>query len=250
MRVYVIRHGESETNLNKKWTGWLDVHLTDKGKDDAKKAGDFLKNIAFEKIYASDLSRAVETAFSFETYYIKLFYSSPRCPIANPAEGDARELHALFDMLKRQFHRERPSKPAIVGLLGALCAMLFEIFSEETAAAKTAIPSRSTCEIIEKAIRYIEQNLCELHDVSQVAEHLHMSRGHFHKLFTRYTGYTPKAFINRCRIVRFLYLSTTYDMTVLDAAMQSGFESTSGFYKTFHSVCGMSPMQYLSQQEK
>lgn len=62
MRVYVIRHGESETNLNKKWTGWLDVHLTDKGKDDAKKAGDFLKNIAFEKIYASDLSRAVETA--------------------------------------------------------------------------------------------------------------------------------------------------------------------------------------------
>ena len=32
MRVYVIRHGESETNKAKKWTGWLDVHLTDKGK--------------------------------------------------------------------------------------------------------------------------------------------------------------------------------------------------------------------------
>ena len=43
MRVYVIRHGESETNKAKKWTGWLDVHLTDKGKDDANKAGNFLK---------------------------------------------------------------------------------------------------------------------------------------------------------------------------------------------------------------
>ena len=33
MRVYVIRHGESENNLAKKWTGWMDVHLTDKGKE-------------------------------------------------------------------------------------------------------------------------------------------------------------------------------------------------------------------------
>lgn len=28
MKVYVIRHGESETNREKKWTGWLDVNLT------------------------------------------------------------------------------------------------------------------------------------------------------------------------------------------------------------------------------
>lgn len=62
MRVYVIRHGESQTNKAKKWTGWLDVHLTDKGKDDAKKAGDFLKRISFDKIYSSDLYRARETA--------------------------------------------------------------------------------------------------------------------------------------------------------------------------------------------
>lgn len=62
MRVYVIRHGESETNKAKKWTGWLDVHLTDKGKDDAKKAGNFLKGNSFDKIYSSDLVRARETA--------------------------------------------------------------------------------------------------------------------------------------------------------------------------------------------
>ena len=62
MKVYVIRHGESETNLNKKWTGWLDVHLTDKGIKDAKKAGEFLKNVTFDKIFTSDLVRAIETA--------------------------------------------------------------------------------------------------------------------------------------------------------------------------------------------
>ena len=62
MRLYVIRHGESETNLSKKWTGWLDVHLTDKGKEDARKAGEFLKTVSFDKVYTSDLCRAVETA--------------------------------------------------------------------------------------------------------------------------------------------------------------------------------------------
>jgi bisphosphoglycerate-dependent phosphoglycerate mutase len=31
MLVYIIRHGESETNLRKSWTGWLDAELTEKG---------------------------------------------------------------------------------------------------------------------------------------------------------------------------------------------------------------------------
>ncbi|MBR7164189.1 MAG: histidine phosphatase family protein [Clostridia bacterium] len=62
MRVYVVRHGESETNRSRVWTGWTDAVLTDKGKDDAKRVGEFLKQISFEKIFTSDLSRAIETA--------------------------------------------------------------------------------------------------------------------------------------------------------------------------------------------
>jgi len=62
MRVYVIRHGESETNVKKRWTGWLDVQLTDKGREDARKAGELLKGISFDKIFTSDLTRAIETA--------------------------------------------------------------------------------------------------------------------------------------------------------------------------------------------
>ena len=61
MLIYVVRHGESENNLRKRWTGWSDVHLTDKGKEDAEKAGEYLKSISFDKVFASDLIRAVET---------------------------------------------------------------------------------------------------------------------------------------------------------------------------------------------
>ena len=62
MLLYVIRHGESETNLSHHWTGWDDVNLTDKGQSDAKRAGEMLKGIHFDQIYASDLTRALHTA--------------------------------------------------------------------------------------------------------------------------------------------------------------------------------------------
>ena len=62
MRICVIRHGESETHKAGNWTGWLDVPLTEKGKADAGKAGDFLKGFAFDKVLSSDLGRAKETA--------------------------------------------------------------------------------------------------------------------------------------------------------------------------------------------
>ena len=62
MKIYVVRHGESENNLKEKWTGWYDTPLTEKGIEDAKAAGKILCGVSFDKIYASDLSRAVNTA--------------------------------------------------------------------------------------------------------------------------------------------------------------------------------------------
>jgi probable phosphoglycerate mutase len=62
MRVYVVRHGESENNKKQCWTGWLDVPLTDKGKEDARTAGELLQKVSFSRVFASDLQRAMETA--------------------------------------------------------------------------------------------------------------------------------------------------------------------------------------------
>ena len=62
MKVFMIRHGESETNKNGLWTGWLDVSLTEKGREEAEQVGKMLSKIKFDKIYVSDLSRAKVTA--------------------------------------------------------------------------------------------------------------------------------------------------------------------------------------------
>lgn len=58
----MVRHGESETNRDGLWTGWLDAPLTEKGRADAASASKLLADLPFDKIYASDLLRARTTA--------------------------------------------------------------------------------------------------------------------------------------------------------------------------------------------
>lgn len=62
MLVYVIRHGQSQSNLRKQWTGWLDAPLTEEGRTHAEKVGAYLQGIDFDRVYASDLVRARDTA--------------------------------------------------------------------------------------------------------------------------------------------------------------------------------------------
>ena len=62
MKLYLVRHGESESNLKKIHGGWLDVSLTEQGKQDAASAGRLLRDIHFDKVYTSDQTRAMQTA--------------------------------------------------------------------------------------------------------------------------------------------------------------------------------------------
>jgi len=61
MLVYAVRHGESEANIGQFYSGHLDVGLSEKGNEDAEKAGELLRGITFDKIYSSDLKRAIHT---------------------------------------------------------------------------------------------------------------------------------------------------------------------------------------------
>jgi 2,3-bisphosphoglycerate-dependent phosphoglycerate mutase len=57
-----IRHGQSLWNKENKFTGWVDIELSEQGKEEAKKAADLLKEIKFDIVYTSVLKRAINTA--------------------------------------------------------------------------------------------------------------------------------------------------------------------------------------------
>lgn len=63
MKLVLIRHGESQWNLENRFTGWKDVDLSPKGVEEAKAAGKELKDLgfSFDVAYTSYLKRANKT---------------------------------------------------------------------------------------------------------------------------------------------------------------------------------------------
>ena len=63
MKLVLLRHGQSEWNLENKFTGWTDVDLTEKGEAEAKNAGKLIKNekIKIDLVFTSVLKRAINT---------------------------------------------------------------------------------------------------------------------------------------------------------------------------------------------
>ncbi|MBP3920996.1 MAG: histidine phosphatase family protein [Bacilli bacterium] len=60
--VYLIRHGQTDWNLEKKTQGHTDIPLNQKGKEQARLVSRVISNYKIDKIYSSDLLRAKQTA--------------------------------------------------------------------------------------------------------------------------------------------------------------------------------------------
>ena len=65
-KIVLIRHGESQWNKENRFTGWIDVDLSEKGVQEAKKAGQTLKKegYVFDVAYTSVLKRAIHTLWN------------------------------------------------------------------------------------------------------------------------------------------------------------------------------------------
>ena len=59
--VVLIRHGESNWNLENRFTGWVDVPLSPKGEQEAREAGEKLRAFQFDHGFTSVLTRAIRT---------------------------------------------------------------------------------------------------------------------------------------------------------------------------------------------
>lgn len=60
-KLVLVRHGQSQWNLENRFTGWVDVSITPLGADEARRAGKQLKGMPFDQAFTSALKRAQET---------------------------------------------------------------------------------------------------------------------------------------------------------------------------------------------
>ena len=64
--LVLLRHGQSQWNLDNRFTGWVDVELTEKGRAEAVAAGQLMKSegLQFDVVFTSVLKRAIRTMFT------------------------------------------------------------------------------------------------------------------------------------------------------------------------------------------
>jgi len=59
--LVLVRHGQSVWNLQNRFTGWIDIGLSEKGKEEANSAGVALKDMRFDEVHVSHMFRAIQT---------------------------------------------------------------------------------------------------------------------------------------------------------------------------------------------
>ena len=62
LKLYIVRHGETEWNVIKRFQGQLNTPLTEKGMEKLRETGKNLENVLFEEVYTSELERTVKSA--------------------------------------------------------------------------------------------------------------------------------------------------------------------------------------------
>ncbi len=102
-KLALIRHGQSQWNLENRFTGWVDVDLTAEGEAQARRSGELLKaeEIPFERAYTSVLTRAIRTCwlalFAMDMVWI---------PVVNDWRLNERHYGGLTGLDKAETERE------------------------------------------------------------------------------------------------------------------------------------------------
>jgi AraC family transcriptional regulator, regulatory protein of adaptative response / methylated-DNA-[protein]-cysteine methyltransferase len=99
------------------------------------------------------------------------------------------------------------------------------------------------------AVEYIKSRHKEQPDLDEVAEKVHLSPFHFQRLFDRWVGISPKKFLQYISIEYARKLLKEDQMTLSEAAFQTGLSGSGRLHDLFVKIEGMTPAEYRNQGE-
>ncbi|HHT9885554.1 TPA: AraC family transcriptional regulator [Legionella pneumophila] len=98
---------------------------------------------------------------------------------------------------------------------------------------------------LENMIAFIGKHLDEELSLESLSEIFCISKFHFHRLFTAFTGLSLQQYIKWLRLKRAAHqLVVEKDQSVINIAINAGFESHEAFSRAFKKACGFSPSQF------
>lgn len=101
-----------------------------------------------------------------------------------------------------------------------------------------------------EVLAYIDERYTRRITLEELASIARMSPTGFSKYFTKYNGIGPSQYMKRKRIELAIRLLEETDRTILDIALECGFQNVSNFYKAFHSLTQHVPSDYRTVREE
>jgi AraC family transcriptional regulator len=95
---------------------------------------------------------------------------------------------------------------------------------------------------IEEAIGYIVANLDEPIDLRDLADHVCLSRFHFHRVFQALMGETVGDIVRRLRLERAAIRLRTSDTPITELAFEAGYATHEAFIRAFRAAFGCTPL--------
>lgn len=101
---------------------------------------------------------------------------------------------------------------------------------------------------MEKAMDYIDRNICRPFTLDDLARVAAMNPSYFSTVFKKCNGLSPWDYISIKRVEQAVFLLRTTDSTKMEIAEKCGFSSISNFYKTFRKITGKQPSDYTKEK--
>ena len=127
-----------------------------------------------------------------------------------------------------------------------LASALVALFEENR-----ALPSRQVVEqweVIEEACEWMRANPGRLKSVGELAASYHYTPGHFSRLFRRYIGLSPRAFLTQARIEAAKSLLLMSSQTIGEIATALGYFDVAHFSRQFKEMTGHAPSEFRARK--
>src|SRR5690606_25740731 len=98
------------------------------------------------------------------------------------------------------------------------------------------------------AIAFLTDRFASAPTLTEVAEAVQTSPFHFHRLFVRHVGLSPKHYLLRMQLMMAKWMLRATRKAIGDIATATGFASHGHFTATFHRIVGVSPSTYREER--
>lgn len=156
------------------------------------------------------------------------------------------EMIRIVETYQQQpFGYEWKIKSNLFSILAEIIAnKAFQVHNEQT------VMNNEKLERFQKSISFIQEHYDSQINVEDLAEVAGISVDHFYKIFKQISGETPITYVNRHRTRLAANLLKYTDLSVLDIALQTGFDNVSYFIKTFKKFTGFTPSAWRKEDLK